>query len=195
MDRTVSELRQRADKGTLSSEVLEELGDLERKKNSIERKLSTTYSLGRDRVAPSSPKSLLPLHKAKKRSYSFQDAKKESLTILQTPSDTTSAPSSSSSTGSSVRGEAEAGSCRDGRASDAKGKGPIEAESSSSSGVGGSRDSYRRSPSVPETSSKEFMDVLNEKVEVKGELGGDGNVGESRNGKLLKRRRTLSSNN
>ncbi|XP_056176058.1 protein GAMETE EXPRESSED 3 [Syzygium oleosum] len=195
LDRTVSELKQRADKGTLSSEVLEELGDLERKKNSIERKLSTTYSLGRDRVAPSSPKTLLPLHKAKGRSYSFQDAKKESLTILQTPSDTTSAPSSSSSTGSSVGGEAEAGSCRDGRALDAKGKGPIEAESSSSSGNGGSRESYRRSPSVPETSSKEFMDVFNEKVEVKGELGGDGNVGESRNGKLLKRRRTLSSNN
>ncbi|KAL3719380.1 hypothetical protein ACJRO7_004352 [Eucalyptus globulus] len=184
-NRTVSELKQKADKETLSSELLEELGNLERKKDSIERKLSTTYSLGRDRAARSSLKSLLPSHKAKGRSYSFQDAKKESVTILSTLSDTSSAPSSSSSsTGSSGAREAEAGSSRDDQVSDAKGKGPIEEESSSSNGS--SREGYWRSPSEPETSSKEFMDVLNEEIEVKG---------ESRNGKLLKRRRTLSSNN
>ncbi|KAK3409330.1 hypothetical protein EUGRSUZ_J01458 [Eucalyptus grandis] len=173
--RTVSELKQKADKETLSSELLEELGNLERKKDSIERKLSTTYSLGRDRAARSSLKSLLPSHKAKGRSYSFQDAKKESVTILSTLSDTSSAPGAR---------EAEAGSSRDDQVSDAKGKGPIEEESSSSNGS--SREGYWRSPSEPETSSKEFMDVLNEEIEVKG---------ESRNGKLLKRRRTLSSNN
>ncbi|XP_048139599.1 protein GAMETE EXPRESSED 3 [Rhodamnia argentea] len=191
LNRTVSELKQRADKEALSSEVLEELGDLERKKDSIERKLSTTYSLGRDHAVRSSRKPLLPLHQAKGRSYSFQDAKKESVAISHTPGDATSAPSSSSSfTGSIGASEAEAG-----RVSDAKGKGPIEEESSSSSSSGdrSSPEGYWRSPSEPETSSKGF--ILNEEIEVRGELGGDSNVGDSRNGKFLKRRRTLSSNN
>ncbi|KAF8011308.1 hypothetical protein BT93_J1808 [Corymbia citriodora subsp. variegata] len=195
--RTVSELKQRAEKETLSSEALEELGDLERKKDGMERKLSTTYSLGRDQAARASLKSLLPLHK-KGRSYSFQDAKKKTVTMFHTPSDTTSAPSSSSSsTGSIGVREPEAGSSKDDPVSDAKGKGPIEEESSSSSRDGSPQEGYWGSPSEPETSSKELMDVLNEEIKVKGELSGDGdgNVGESRNGKLLKRRRALSSNN
>lgn len=47
----------------------------------IERKLSTSYSLGRD-GGSSRPKSLLPLYNGKTRSYYLQGAKKESVVVF-----------------------------------------------------------------------------------------------------------------
>ncbi|GFY86817.1 hypothetical protein Acr_05g0004560 [Actinidia rufa] len=92
-DRTIMEIGQKAAEEAVENEMLEKLGDLVKQKEGIERKLSTTYSLGRDRTS-SKPKSILPLYDGKTKSYSFQGAKKESVTMFHTLSDT-SADSSS----------------------------------------------------------------------------------------------------
>ncbi|XP_027357154.1 protein GAMETE EXPRESSED 3 [Abrus precatorius] len=93
LDRTISELEQKAAEETVDNEVFEKLGDVVRERECIERKLSTTYSLGRDRT-DSQPKSMLPLHMGKTKSYSFQDAKQKNVTMLHTLSDTSSSESS-----------------------------------------------------------------------------------------------------
>ncbi|XP_058187879.1 protein GAMETE EXPRESSED 3 isoform X1 [Rhododendron vialii] len=93
-DRTITELEKKAAEEAMANEMLEKLGDLVKQKEGIERKLSTTYSLGRDRTNSKS-KSLLPLSDGKTKSYSFQGSKKESVTIFHALSDTSSADSSS----------------------------------------------------------------------------------------------------
>ncbi|KAF6160860.1 hypothetical protein GIB67_041914 [Kingdonia uniflora] len=95
VDRTITELEKKAAKDAMVNEVLEKLGDLVKEKKVIERKLSTTYSLGRDRTASLS-KPILPLYDSRTRSYSFQGRKKESVTIFHTLSDTSSKERSSS---------------------------------------------------------------------------------------------------
>ncbi|KAK4602226.1 hypothetical protein RGQ29_011322 [Quercus rubra] len=82
-DRTITELEQKAAEQAVANEVFEKLGDMVREREGIERKLSTTYSLGRDR-AGSQSKSMLPLYDGKTRSYSFLGAKKESVTVFHT---------------------------------------------------------------------------------------------------------------
>lgn len=90
MDRTITELEKKAAE---DNEVFEKLGDIVRERECIERKLSTTYSLGRDRT-DSQPKSMLPVHMGKTKSFSFQDAKQKNMTVLHTLSDTSSSESS-----------------------------------------------------------------------------------------------------
>ncbi|KAK8469182.1 hypothetical protein PHAVU_005G010600 [Phaseolus vulgaris] len=94
LDRTITELEQKAAEETMDSEIFEKLGDIARERECIERKLSTTYSLGRDKTG-SQPKPMLPLHHVgRTKSYSFQDATQKKVTILHTLSDTASSESS-----------------------------------------------------------------------------------------------------
>lgn len=125
-DRTITELEKKAAEEAMANEMLEKLGDLVKQKEGIERKLSTTYSLGRDRTNSKS-KSLLPLSDGKTKSYSFQGSKKESVTIFHALSDTSSADSSSEKeTESSVFEDKES-------AVKAKGKGKAHSDVGSSS--------------------------------------------------------------
>ncbi|XAR51565.1 hypothetical protein NMG60_11006229, partial [Bertholletia excelsa] len=93
-DRHIAELENRGAEKAIGNEMIELLGNLVREREGIERKLSTTYSLGRDRPG-SKLKILLPLYNGKTRSYSFQCPKKENVTIFHTLSDTSSENSSS----------------------------------------------------------------------------------------------------
>lgn len=139
MDKTITELEQKAAEEAVGNEVLQELGDLVRKREGIERKLSSTYSFGRDREKTQTP-SFLPLYDAETKSYSFQGRRKESVTLFHTLSDTSSrersTSDSSNSHNSSIDGghsEAEAESsysCGD-EASAAKTKAHTEAGTSS----------------------------------------------------------------
>ncbi|KAK4706589.1 hypothetical protein R3W88_033852 [Solanum pinnatisectum] len=88
-DRSITELQKKAAEEAIANEVLEKLGNLVKQRENIERKLSTSYSLGRDEIGSHSP-SLLPLSDRKTRSFSFQGAKKESVTLFHTVSDTSS---------------------------------------------------------------------------------------------------------
>lgn len=88
-DRSIKELQQKAAEESIANEVLEKLGNLVKERENIQRKLSTSYSVGRDEVGSHSP-SLLPLSDRKTRSFSFQGAKKENVTLFHTVSDTSS---------------------------------------------------------------------------------------------------------
>ncbi|KAK2366183.1 protein GAMETE EXPRESSED [Trifolium repens] len=79
--KTISELEKKAAEESVDNEVFQKLGDIVRKKESIERKLSTTYSLGRDRT---NSKSMLPLQIGKPKSYSFQGTALDSSTEEET---------------------------------------------------------------------------------------------------------------
>ncbi|KAK7316210.1 hypothetical protein VNO77_35059 [Canavalia gladiata] len=93
LDRTISELEQKAAEETVNNKVFEKLGDIVRERECIERKLSTTYSLGRDR-SNSQHKSMLPVHMGKTQSYSFQDPKQKNVAMFHTLTDTSSSESS-----------------------------------------------------------------------------------------------------
>ncbi|XP_022760993.1 protein GAMETE EXPRESSED 3 [Durio zibethinus] len=149
-DRTITELEHEDAEEALANEATEKLGELVRERQGIERKLSTTYSLGRDRAGGSKSKSL-PLYGGRTRSYSFQRAKKESVTIFHTLSNTSSDESSS---------EREAVSDSEGEEAASKGKlkMPVETESSSDDEQLGRK--YQRSPSEPASSSKGYMNYL-----------------------------------
>ncbi|GMI92976.1 hypothetical protein HRI_002966900 [Hibiscus trionum] len=149
-DRTITELEQKATKEAVADEAtMEELGELVRERQCIERKLSTTYSLGRDETH-SNLKSVLPLYSGRTGSYSFRREKKESVTIFHTLSKTSSEESSSERdyvSDSEVEEERVV-----------KAKAAIEDESSSDDELLGRR--YQRSPSEPVSSSKGYMDSL-----------------------------------
>ncbi|KAL2335303.1 hypothetical protein Fmac_016516 [Flemingia macrophylla] len=93
LDRTIAEMEKKAAEETVENEVFEKLGDIVRERECIERKLSTTYSLGRDRT-DSQPKSMLPVQMGKTKSYSFQDAKQKNMTTPHILSDASSSESS-----------------------------------------------------------------------------------------------------
>lgn len=105
----------------MDHDVFEKLGDIVRERECIERKLSTTYSLGRDRT-DSKPKSMLPVQMGMTRSYSFQD-EKQKVAMFHSLSDT-------SSSESSTEGETGMFECMD-SSSKGKAKTPIEDTSSS----------------------------------------------------------------
>ncbi|GFZ18993.1 gamete-expressed 3 [Actinidia rufa] len=181
-DRTITEIGQKAAEKALEHEMLEKLGDLVKQKEGIERKLSTTYSLGRDRTS-SKPKSLLPLYDGKTKSYSFQGAKKESFTMFHTLSDTSSADSSSEREVESNLFEYKASAVK--AKAKAKAKAPSEDDSSSDDETS---EDYEGTPS----GSRGFVNPLfvkhdfDESKEVKME-------GESGSSSI--RKRTLSSTN
>ncbi|KAJ0098770.1 hypothetical protein Patl1_21516 [Pistacia atlantica] len=180
-DRTITELEQKAAAEAVSGEVIEKLSSLVQERKGVERKLSTTYSLGRD-TAGSGSKSLLPVYDAKTRSYSFQGPKKESVTIFHTLSTDTS--SGSTETENSWDSEEDKDWSVANTKAKAKAKAPIEADSSSDDGV---MMHCRRSPSEPASSSRGFISPLF--VEQEGEVVESMSMSSS----VLKRRRTLSS--
>ncbi|KDP24373.1 hypothetical protein JCGZ_25669 [Jatropha curcas] len=166
-DRTITELQQKAAEEAVANNVIEEMGDLIRERNVIERKLSTTYSLGRDSHGLQS-KPILPVCDGKTRSYSFQSVKKESATIFHTLSDTSSEESSSE------------------RDYKFKAKEPVQAEDSSSDDGDWVRDSPNSSEPVA-SSSKEVIELCDDGEEVQStETSGRRSI-------WLKRRRALSS--
>ncbi|KAK9924758.1 hypothetical protein M0R45_033111 [Rubus argutus] len=174
-DRTITELEQEAANETVANdEALEKLGSLLQEREGIERKLSTTYSLGRDGVTSRS-KSLLPLYDGKTRSYYFQGAKKESVTVFHTLSDTSSSSKENSSGGESSWTSYEE-----------KGKQLLEQGSSSEGGFF-TRD-YRRSPSEPASSSTGFVTHEGEVESLHGMKIGSRSIS-------LTKRRALSSTN
>ncbi|KAL2499783.1 Protein GAMETE EXPRESSED 3 [Abeliophyllum distichum] len=144
-DRTITELEQKAAEEAVAHGVLEKLGDLVKEREGIKRKLSTTYSLGRDGAEPRS-KSLLPLYDGETKSYSFQGSKKESVTVFHTLSDTSSADSSSEEEHNKNPTEHRA------VAVEAKGKGLIVADTSSEDEIRGKE--YRTTPSTSGSSLK-----------------------------------------
>ncbi|KAL2522892.1 Protein GAMETE EXPRESSED 3 [Forsythia ovata] len=144
-DRTITELEQKAAEEAVAHGVLEKLGDLVKEREGIKRKLSTTYSLGRDGAEPRS-KSLLPLYDGKTKSYSFQGSKKESVTVFHTLSDTSSADSSSEEEHNKNPTEHRE------LAVEAKGKGLIETNTSSEDEIRGKK--YRTTPSTSGSSLK-----------------------------------------
>lgn len=176
-DRTITELEQKAAEEAVSNEVLEKLGTLVRERGGIERKLSTTYSLGRDKTGSKS-KSILPLYDGKTKSYSFQGARKESVTIFNTL-DTSSRETSS---------EGEPISDFYEYTDKAKAKTPSE--------IGSSSDDLSLSEST--SRSKGFVNPLyvesaveeHRKMKMQ-----DGSMQSGERSIVLKRRRTLSSTN
>lgn len=155
----------------MGNEVVENMGHMVRERESIEWKLSSTYSLGRDRPG-SQPKSLLPLYDGKTRSLSFQG-------VFHTLSSDTSSEDSSSSFNedkdSAFKG---------------KGKAPIIEVGSSSDET----DYQTSSPSESASGSKGFINplfmdpVTSEEPEITKEI-------VQNSGCKSIRRRTLSSTN
>ncbi|OWM84678.1 hypothetical protein CDL15_Pgr027465 [Punica granatum] len=176
-DRTITELKQKAGEEAVSDKVLQEIGDLVQEREAVQRKLSTTYSLGRDPKPVSGSERLLPLQGSKMKSYSFRDARKESVTtIFHTLSETSSAESSSS-------GGSERGACfRD------KGKAPFEEEEDESSSSGTLEPETTRSTGLTGN-----LLTLNAGLEPRREEVADPRNNERKNFWL--KRRTLSSTN
>ncbi|XVE84484.1 hypothetical protein DITRI_Ditri17bG0017200 [Diplodiscus trichospermus] len=191
-DRRITELEHKAAEEAVANEAIEKLGELVRERQGIERKLSTSYSLGRDR-AGSISKSVLPLSDERTRSYSFRRGKKESVTIFHTLSNTSSEESSS---------DRELGSDSEGEelVDKGKAKAPIEAERSSDDQQQLGRRKYQISPSEPASSPKGYMNSLFGKQETGEEKFDDerevvGARPSSSRSIWLKRRRTLSLSN
>ncbi|KAL0343561.1 UNVERIFIED_CONTAM: protein GAMETE EXPRESSED 3 [Sesamum angustifolium] len=127
-DRMITELERKASEEAVANEVLETLSDLVKEREDIKRKLSTTYSLGRD-GEKSRSKSLLPLRGDKSRSYSFQGSKNESVAIFHTLSETTSSGGTAPLKRLNLSAKEE---IADAKAKEkGKGKAPVEVESSS----------------------------------------------------------------
>ncbi|KAJ1284210.1 hypothetical protein BS78_03G187600 [Paspalum vaginatum] len=86
LGKMISELEQKAAEDASSNEVLGQLGDMVKTKESVEKKLYASYSLGRDRPAglKQQGSSSLPLY----HSHSFHSSQKETITIFNTFSDT-----------------------------------------------------------------------------------------------------------
>ncbi|XXG79444.1 hypothetical protein AAC387_Pa09g0510 [Persea americana] len=135
LSRSISELEQKSADEGVANEVLDRMAYMVREREKVERKLSTTYSLGRDEPLSKS-QSLLPLYNGKGKSYSFQGSKKESVTIFHTLTDASSqeSSSSSSSNNSSSPRELSWHSCGD-KESAVKAKASIEEVGSSSSRI------------------------------------------------------------
>ncbi|XP_047962025.1 protein GAMETE EXPRESSED 3 [Salvia hispanica] len=172
-DKMITELKQKASE---EEEVQQKLGHLVKAREGIKRRLSTTYSLGRDGEGSSSrPKSLLPLHDGRSRSYSFQGSKKENVTIFHTLSDT----SDSDEEVSSLVEEADDDLSQD-EVAKGKGKGQVGGESSSD--YGGSEEEYVMSPLFLKHSFSEIEEVKGD------DYDGDDSHSERRS----LRRRTMS---
>ncbi|XP_057737746.1 protein GAMETE EXPRESSED 3 isoform X1 [Arachis stenosperma] len=93
LDRTITELERKATEEAADREVLDKLVDMSKEREGIQRKLSTTYSLGRDK-SDSHARSILPLQTGKTKSYSFQGTRGKNMTMFHTMSDTSSSESS-----------------------------------------------------------------------------------------------------
>lgn len=68
-DRTITELEKKAAEGPSTNEMIDKIGNLVKERENVERKLLTTYSLGRDATSSQST-SLIPLSDKKTKSIS-----------------------------------------------------------------------------------------------------------------------------
>ncbi|GAB2232882.1 hypothetical protein Droror1_Dr00011947 [Drosera rotundifolia] len=131
LDRTITALEQRAAEEATTSDVLEKLSNLLRGREGVKKKLSTTYSLGRDEMS-THPKSLLPLYDAKTKSYSFKGPREESVTIFHNAyTDTSSTDISEETATSEYSAEENMESCNEDPKGKRKEKAPLEVASSS----------------------------------------------------------------
>lgn len=91
LGKIISELEQKAAQDASSNETLEHLGEMVKAKECVERKLYTSYSLGRDVLGlRRGSSSILPLYNGKHKSHSFHGTQRESITIFNTLSDSSS---------------------------------------------------------------------------------------------------------
>jgi hypothetical protein len=88
LGKMISNLECRAVEDTSSNETLEQLGEMVKSKEGVERKLYASYSLGRDQLGSKQDPSILPLYHGKYKSHSFRSSQKESITIFNALSDT-----------------------------------------------------------------------------------------------------------
>lgn len=127
----IIELEQKANtEEAVANEVLEKLSDLVKEREGIKRKLSTSYSLGRDGERSRSG-SLLPLHDGKTSSYSIRGSKEESVTIFHTLSESSTSEDEYDSSRSPLKETDDFGSEDEEIFAKAKGKAPVELESCS----------------------------------------------------------------
>lgn len=179
----------------MANGVLEKLSALVKEREGIQRKLSTTYSLGRDGAGLPPKSSLLPLYDGRSRSYSFQGARKESVTIFHTYSSDTCSSNGSSEDGSDEDMHEEVEFIVK-----AKGKAPIEVHSSSDdddfyetqhkispTSVSGSSSRRFQNPLFTVNSFHEIDEARKIEEGLKQEIAGTGNRSI--------RRRALSSSN
>uniref|UniRef100_A0A803LAR1 Protein GAMETE EXPRESSED 3 n=1 Tax=Chenopodium quinoa TaxID=63459 RepID=A0A803LAR1_CHEQI len=181
-EQTISELEQKAAKEATTSIVLENLSNLVREREGIERKLSTTYSLGKDSTSSLS-KPVLPIYDKKARSYSFQGSKTENVTIFHTYSST-----SDEESGQETNSENDLHTEIEFAAKDLKGKTKADEaiEISSSEDNSEWEDSYESSSRTSSGSRRFHDDSFHDvnKVQSRGEKAW-----------LFRRRRSLSSTN
>lgn len=104
LGKKILELEQKAAEDASSNEALGQLGEMVKAKEDVERKLYGSYSLGRDEPSLEQQGSSLPLYHGKYRSHSFHSSQKESITIFNMPSDTSSGTSSCSDDSESCSG-------------------------------------------------------------------------------------------
>lgn len=147
-DRAISELEKKAAEVASTSALLEKLTDLIQEREGIKRKLSTTYSLGRDTTGLQS-KALLPLNLRKTKSYTFQGPRKDSHTFFHTVSDDDSSGESDSGREMSSNPSVE---------EKEKAKAPIIDDTSSDDGIG--TDDHLGSSPEPASSSSCSMSPL-----------------------------------
>lgn len=182
----ISELEEKAAEDATNDEALERLGEAVTAKEGVVRKLSTSYSLGRDRTG-SRRGSILPLYDdGRKKSHSFHCARRESVTIFNTYSDTSSSDESRNS--SSYHHESGSGGCSDEA-------GPSSRVAAAEGDGEGSSDaaSEARTFANPMFVEDESDSVRHSRDE---ELTRDPmQEGVGARGMWLKRRRTLSSTN
>ncbi|XP_073007687.1 protein GAMETE EXPRESSED 3 [Typha latifolia] len=98
LNKMISKLELKAKDDNTINEGLEQLGEIVKAKEGVERKLSTSYSLGRDRIS-SKQGSILPLYSGRTNSHSFHSSRKESVTIFNTFSDTSTSEEQRSNSG------------------------------------------------------------------------------------------------
>ncbi|XP_008675465.1 protein GAMETE EXPRESSED 3 [Zea mays] len=96
LGKKISELEQKAAEDVSSNEALGKLGEMVKAKESVERKLSGSYSLGRDEPSLQQQGSL-PLYHGKYSSHSFHSSQKESITVFNVLSDTSTSGDGTSS--------------------------------------------------------------------------------------------------
>ncbi|CAA7018157.1 unnamed protein product [Microthlaspi erraticum] len=94
IDRTITRLQSES---TAHEFSVDKIGDLVQEREIVKRKLSSTYSLGRDtdESKSKSKDSVLPLYGGGSRSFPFRNRENESITIFQTPRGASSSDESS----------------------------------------------------------------------------------------------------
>uniref|UniRef100_A0ACD5W1F0 Uncharacterized protein n=1 Tax=Avena sativa TaxID=4498 RepID=A0ACD5W1F0_AVESA len=200
LGKIISELEQKAAQDASSNETLEHLGEMVKAKEGVERRLYTSYSLGRDVLGlRRGSSSILPLYNGKYKSHSFHGAQRESITIFNTLSDSSASSEDRTSSSYSSGSRSYSGSSSGDMESDTGSRSAGEAGPSNTADVAeGAQDKL---PADAESSYQVFMNPLYVQGESSSRslsqreefLMPQGSAPTKR--MWLKRRRTLSSTN